>query len=424
MLISLDGYALHCRNLGVVAANRLVEKLAAYLAEINAWKQTPLRVADNQLAIVLPVEDAEQLAVAAQKSVERTSSHIHVLGAQSATCNICVAVCPLVRENESLEAFIDRSFATLAIVTETAERLRGTDPTRVTIMRVAEEVPPAPVAATASLQEEISGGNFHVTFQPIVSLRGDSSEHYEALPMHSSTQQSAAAWLESACGLTGSMELDQWYIAAACKKLAAHRSSRPQTRAILSIGAASIVDPDFIPWLAATLRSTGLPAESIVIQMSHRDVGSRLREAKLHVERLRGMGCQVSISAVHSASKPIADLAHLRPQFARIDEALSEALKDSDATDTLLKPLIEALHQEQIASIMPEVQNAGVLAVLWQLGVHFIRRLPATAGRGHAIRFHRAWPTPRALQSVATSTRSTFWKPRGSLLPRRPRSPR
>ena len=39
----------------------------------------------------------------------------------------------------------------------------------------------------------------------------------------------------------------------------------------------------------------------------------------------------------------------------------------------LLKPLVESLHREQIASIMPGVEGAGVLAVLWQLGVNFIQ---------------------------------------------------
>ena len=80
-----------------------------------------------------------------------------------------------------------------------------------------------------------------------------------------------------------------------------------------------------------------------------------------------------AVADIHSANNPIPDLALLHPQFARIDVALAQALTDSDATNTLLKPLIDSLHQEQIASIMPGVEGAGVMAVLWQLGVNFIQ---------------------------------------------------
>ena len=90
-------------------------------------------------------------------------------------------------------------------------------------------------------------------------------------------------------------------------------------------------------------------------------------------ERLANLGCQLCVSDVHSGNNPIPELLHLRPQFARIAEALAPALGDTDGTNTLLKPLIESLHREQIASIMPRVEGAGVLAVLWQLGVNFIQ---------------------------------------------------
>ncbi len=90
-------------------------------------------------------------------------------------------------------------------------------------------------------------------------------------------------------------------------------------------------------------------------------------------ERLSSLGCQLCVAEVHSGDNPLPELLHLRPQFARIAERLAPALTDTESTNTLLKPLVESLHREQIASIMPGVEGAGVLAVLWQLGVNFIQ---------------------------------------------------
>jgi EAL domain-containing protein (putative c-di-GMP-specific phosphodiesterase class I) len=134
-----------------------------------------------------------------------------------------------------------------------------------------------------------------------------------------------------------------------------------------------VLEADFANWLGLALRAAELPLDCIALQISHRAVSSSLRQAKQLAERLQAMGCALSVCDVHSANNPVADLAHLKPQFARIDAVLAQSLKDAEATNTLLKPLIESLHQEQIASIMPNVDSAGVLAVLWQLGVNYIQ---------------------------------------------------
>ena len=103
------------------------------------------------------------------------------------------------------------------------------------------------------------------------------------------------------------------------------------------------------------------------------DVSANLGEGRVLAERLRALGARLCVSDVHIATNPVSDLVHLRPQLARLDAALGAALKDADSTNTLLKPLVEALHQEQIACIMPDVEGAGMLAVLWQLGVNYIQ---------------------------------------------------
>jgi len=139
------------------------------------------------------------------------------------------------------------------------------------------------------------------------------------------------------------------------------------------VGGGSVLDPDFADWLAATLLAAAVPPDCVVIAIAHRTASSHLKQAKLLAERLASLGCQLCVSDVHSGDNPIPELLHLRPQFARIAETLAPALADTESTNTLLKPLIESLHREQIASIMPKVEGAGVLAVLWQLGVNFIQ---------------------------------------------------
>jgi PAS domain S-box-containing protein len=377
VLIHLDAFAQHCRNLGVTVASHLVDEISTFLAETNKWPRAPIRVTDDVIAVHLPEADTERVAQQGRDCVEQVADHIPELGEQSVNCSVCVAVCPLESHGEtSVDALLDRSWSTLLDLVDRSESLRGRDPARAQVMSAGESAP-EPVLGEGSelLEQEIEKGLFRILFQPIVSLRGHSAEYYEVHVMHVGDKKKlspARDWLVENAS-ENAVELDHWVIVESLKKLAEHRAKHPNTRLILPVGAGSIQDADFPTWFAVALRAAELPGDSVVIQVSHRAARSYLKRAKQLAERVHDLGAQFSVSEVHSANNPIDDLTHLKPQFARIDEAMVVALEDGESTNTLLKPLVEALHHEQMSSIMPAVQGAGVLAVLWQLGVSFIQ---------------------------------------------------
>ncbi|MBP9032593.1 MAG: EAL domain-containing protein [Pseudomonadales bacterium] len=376
LLIAVDGFNQHCRNLGVSAANRLVEELGVFIARSVGWAQAPLRAADGVLAVHLPDSDPERALAQARRAVEAVAAHIHEVGTQSVSCGVCIEVCPLGEGRDAtVQALLDRCWGALLGTVERAQCLRAADPGRIGLASAGE-----PAAATAeattdapAVEEALRSGKLRILFQPIVSLRGDSSEYYEVQARHQPSDRPALDWLAETSPGASSAELDQLVAQHALQALAAHRATHPETRLILPVGGGSVLDADFADWLAATLRAAAVPPDCVVIAIAHRTASSHLKQAKQLAERLANLGCQLCVSDVHSGNNPIPELLHLRPQFARIAEALAPALGDTDGTNTLLKPLIESLHREQIASIMPRVEGAGVLAVLWQLGVNFIQ---------------------------------------------------
>ena len=374
LLIAVDGFSQHCRNLGVSAANRLVDELGAFIARSVGWAQAPLRAADGVLAVHLADSDPERARADARRAVEAVAGHIHEVGARSVSCSICVEVCPLGEGRDAtVEDLLDRCWSALLATIERAQHLRAADPERVELASAGEPAAAAAATGGVSVEEALRSGAVRILFQPIVSLRGDSSEYYEVHARHHPSDRPALDWLAETSPHASSAELDQLVAQDALQKLAAHRVAHPETRLILPVGGGSVLDADFADWLAATLRAAAVPPGCVVIAIAHRTASSHLKQAKQLAERLASLGCQLCVSDVHSGNNPIPELLHLRPQFARIAEALAPALADTESTNTLLKPLVESLHREQIASIMPRVEGASVLAVLWQLGVNFIQ---------------------------------------------------
>lgn len=375
LLIAIEGFAQHCRNLGITTANRLVDELGGFIARTVGWKERPMRVGDGVLALRLPTNDPEQALSDARRAVQAVGEHIHDLGDRSVTCRICIEICPLESATDaSVDDLLDRCWSSLLVTAERAQTLRGTDTERVGVtLSAAPAATAASIISGPSIEEALRTGTLRVLYQPMVSLRGDSSEYYEVQVRHPESGKSGHAWLDETSPGASSSELDQLVAEQALKKLTAHRATHPATRLILPIGAGSLMDPHFLNWLAVTLRAFEVPPDRVALQIAHATAGAHLRQAKELAERIAVLGCHLCISEVHSANNPMPDLLHLRPQFARIAESLAATLSDTDSTNTLLKPLIESLHQEHIASIMPCVEGATVLAVLWQLGINFIQ---------------------------------------------------
>ncbi len=374
LLIPVGGFNQHSRHLGVGPANRLVDELGAFIARSVGWTQAPLRAADGVLAVLLADSDPERAREQARRAVQAVAGHIHEVGTQSVSCSICVEVCPLGEGRDAtVDALLDRCWSALLGTVERAQRLRAADPERVGLASAAAPDADAATASGPSIEEALRRGELRILFQPIVSLRGDSNEYYEAQARHQPSDRPALDWLAETSPGVSSAELDQLVAQQALQQLAAHRAAHPETRLILPIGGGSVLDADFADWLAATLRAAAVPPDCLVIAIAHRTASSHLKQAKQLAERLSSLGCQLCVAEVHSGDNPLPELLHLRPQFARIAERLAPALTDTESTNTLLKPLVESLHREQIASIMPGVEGAGVLAVLWQLGVNFIQ---------------------------------------------------
>lgn len=376
VLLAIDAFTQHRHKLGVSGADRLINKLGAFIAQETGWKTHPWRTADAVLAWHLASDDADATAEQARKALGALAHHIHEIGSQSVSCTACVHICPIdPQSQESAEGLLDRCWSGLDDAAARAVSLRASDPARVSISRNAA---PTIVGTTATiarpaLEEALRAGELRLLFQPIVSLRGDTNEYYEVFARHEPSAKPAQDWLAEHYAGTSSVELDQLITTQALHALDKHRARHPQTRLIVPVGVGSVLDPDYVLSLQGKLQALQLSADSITIAVDHQIAAANLKHAKEFAAQLGTLGARLCITEVHSGANPMPDLAHLRPALVRIADELSQVLDDTESRNTLLKPLIEALHGEQIASVMPNVDSASALAMLWQLGVNFIQ---------------------------------------------------
>lgn len=226
------------------------------------------------------------------------------------------------------------------------------------------------------IQKALENGRFKLLFQPILSLRGSTQEHYEVLMRmidSKGNEITPEEFLDVAerIGLTG--KIDRWVILEALKTLSSHRANGHDTRLIINLSMSSIRDKTLPEWLDIAFKAAKLPTDSLVFQVGEAEVNDHITQAKVLTEKLTDLGSSVCISRFGNAVNPMNALQHVPAKYIKLDGSYTHELGSSDAGQTKFSELIKELHTIEKVTIVPFVENASVLSKLWQSGVHYIQ---------------------------------------------------
>lgn len=225
----------------------------------------------------------------------------------------------------------------------------------------------------STLEEAIENERISLSYQPVISLRGDSREHYEVFVKFNDEESKAIDPYDTLSDIDDT-KLDRWVILEATKALANHQAEGHECRLIINLSSLALADESLISWLAVAMKAANLRIDSVIWQFSERCISRNLNQAKETFEAITSLGGLVSISKFgRSGSDPLKTLKHVTTNFVKVDGDYIMSLQQSNSDPQVLKALISSINEQQAMSIVPEVENASILATLWQVGVNYIQ---------------------------------------------------
>lgn len=228
----------------------------------------------------------------------------------------------------------------------------------------------------ARINEAIDNQRFLLLFQPIISLRGDSDEHYEVfLRMVNSDGRKVSPneFLRTAIDHGVAAKIDRWVILQSIKILSTHRSKGHNTRLTINLTANSIADPEFLQWLGVAIKAARLPSDAVIFQITERDASDLVRQTREFVEGLKAMHCRASLSRFGLTDNAMDTLQHIPVDFVKLDGSHIERLMDDPSLKEEVTDMIRTLQGSGKLTIIPMVESAGVLSALWQAGANYIQ---------------------------------------------------
>jgi multidomain signaling protein FimX len=228
----------------------------------------------------------------------------------------------------------------------------------------------------ARINRAIEDNAFRLLFQPIISLRGEACEHYEVHLRMIDTEGAEMrpdAFLDTAIAHGVAGKIDRWVILNAVKALLAHRANGHDTRLTINVTANSIADPEFANWLGVALRAARLPSDAVIFQMAEHDIADSVRQAQAFVQALRALHCQAGLARFGVTGEPFERLKLLPVDYVKLDGRLIDHMTADPAGRQLVTQMLTRLQELGKLSIVPQVETASMLSVLWQSGANFVQ---------------------------------------------------
>ncbi len=369
--ISLDQFDTVRTEIGIAGSDKVLTDFATLLTKKSGKSDTVARFADDVFTLISSIEDGE----AAQEWGESLRADIegHLFEVDKRTVQLTASI-----GIAAIDKFCPSANDAVTRAHTACERVRGTDKkgNGVSFYDPAKEGAGGSVSAVEKLQRAIEGERFKIMFQPIINLRGEGGENYEAtmrmLDEESEEELPPGQFLEIAAEAGLGDKVDRWATLNCIKTLAGHRAKGHSTTLFINLTHASLTDPKFAEWVGVAIKSAKLPAGSVVFQFKESEVASYLKQAKETIEVLQGFGCRVCVKNFGGSENSNNILKHIDFTYAKVDGSYTKAL-DTDEGKDRLKELVSGLREAEKTIIVPMVENANVISMLWQTGVNYIQ---------------------------------------------------
>ena len=371
--IALDNFMSMKGQVGISGADLLLGDLANLLKEQAGEELALARLSDDAFSLLCQPCDESTMAEHAERIHKAVEDHLFDINGRTVQLTVSIGVAAITENSPKAEELMARAHTASAEVRKLEGHAEGNG---VVVYNPADFEALDQSNSVEAIQKALEENRFRLLFQPIINLRGEGEEHYEAFVRmldKDDEEVSPYDFLPPMGPSDTAIKIDRWVILQTIKQLSSHRSRGHDTRLFLNVTAETLQDKTFTPWLSVALKAARLPGESLIFQIREGDANNHMKQAREFTKAVHELHCKVSIAQFGCALNPFNTLKHINTDYVKIDGSFTEEIQKNDKAKEQVKEMVKSLQSNGKLTIIPLVENAGVLATLWQAGVNYIQ---------------------------------------------------
>ena len=372
LLISLDAFQNIRQELGMSAGDHMLTDIAKLLNSKLSDLGMLARFEGAVFILSVMNIDSKQAEQYAGKICNLINNHLADVGTKTVQTTASIGITLLNETTSNSQDCINRAEKGCNIAnSEGGNRYHVYNPA-IEEMAEQEQVN----VWTAKIKSALKDNKFKLLFQPIVSLHGEPGAHYEILVrmLDETGQQMLPNEFIPAAEQAGLMNyIDRWVIANALMLLSRRNKEGIKTRLFIKLSTASIIDPDFLPWVIGRIKSLKLDTDSLVFEVTEENALNHLKQAKVLIDGLNELHCRTTLENFGLEQNTYQALKHIHVNYIKVHMDLIHGLAQNVENQEKVKAIAEYANSKNIQTIAAFVEDANSLAVLWQCAVDFIQ---------------------------------------------------
>ncbi|WP_025367548.1 EAL domain-containing protein [Thioalkalivibrio paradoxus] len=239
-----------------------------------------------------------------------------------------------------------------------------------------ETRPEADAIWKSRIHDAMGNDRLRLLFQPIVSLHGTQIPRYSVfvrLKGPGGETYEPADFMPAAERTGVAAPLDRWIIRHALATLASHLQRDSRIAFFVKLSQGSLDGEPVVEWLRRFLDRYRVPAGNVVVEFKEATVLTQLEMAMATARGLRELGVGLCLGDFGNGLDPFRILQRIDAGFIKLDGAYVQNLAENDASQNTVRDFTETAHADGRQVIVPFVEDAATLTVLFGLGANLVQ---------------------------------------------------
>jgi diguanylate cyclase (GGDEF)-like protein len=222
------------------------------------------------------------------------------------------------------------------------------------------------------IKSALMENRFRLAQLPIAGLRSESTEMYDMLVRMIDEQGNPilpSEFLPAAERNNLMQNLDRWIISAAMDFC----NEGNATQVFVRLSRYSMQDASLIAWMKKELDNHKLDPSKLCLQIPEQDAAKYIKQTQKVVGEFHNLGVRFALEHYGIDKNRFQILDILKPHYIKIDGELMHTLTTDTEMQDSVQQVAAAADQRNIETVAERVENANAMAVLFQLGVHYMQ---------------------------------------------------
>ncbi len=373
LLLEPDHYVQLMQEIGLDASDDLIASFAGRLRGVLGESDIAARFGEHQFAVLARNSEHEHTTQLAENLRAAFADHVVEVGTRSLNATVSIGGVQIGEKIASVTQILAKaSHGVQSSAGVGGNRAEIFDPSAVD--RAEEERVQAWVTR---IQAALDGNGFVLHYQPVISLRGELGEMYEAFLRMQGTagddMVQPATFLPIAEEHGLMWEIDRWVVGRAIAVIGERARAGKRTAILAKITQASLQDDTLVRYIGEQIAAHQVPGELLVLELPESKVFTNLRAAQEFRAAVAKFGCRVSLEQFGAGLNSFQLLGHFQPAMVKIDRSFMQELTGNADNQAKIREIAVKADEAGIETLAEYVQDAASMTFLFGSGVGYVQ---------------------------------------------------